>query len=75
MNGSETERGQTMNNGNDTSAQGMSKNEILRQIKSEESRIAWRIKTIEEAKADIRGCRKAIAFWNKELKKLQKKAR
>lgn len=64
-----------MNNGNDTSAQGMSKKEILRHIKREESRIAWRINTIEDAKADIRGCRKAIAFWNKELKKLQKKAR
>ena len=51
----------------------MTKKEILRRIKSEEKTIAWREWAIEKAKYEIRGCRKAIAFWNAELKKIEKK--
>lgn len=53
--------------------QPMTKKEILRRIKSEEKSIAWRERTIEKAKDEIRGSRKAIAFWNNELKKVEKK--
>lgn len=53
--------------------QPLTKKEILRRIKSEEKAIVWRQRTIEKAKDEIRGCRKAIAFWNKELKKIEKK--
>lgn len=53
--------------------QPMTKKEILRRIKSEEKSIAWRERTIEKAKDEIRGSRKAIVFWNKELKKIEKK--
>lgn len=53
--------------------QPLSRRDILRRIESEEKAIVWRQRAIEKAKAEIRGCRKAIAFWNKELKKIEKK--
>ena len=47
--------------------------EIQKRIEREQRRVKRLAETIQDAKADIRATRKAIKFWEEELRKAKKR--